>query len=216
MTVLFSLAFYVTITSISNLTLKDIINWAEDAVQVPQVSAAENYRYTVLEDKQLNVRKPKNRLLSTNELNGPDLLEEVIEQKQYPKDTVNATGYTSGPESTGKSPGHPAYGITYSGVPVQRDLFSTIAADIDVYPIGTILYIPGYGYGVVADIGGAINGQDIDLYYPTVEEVYANWGKQQLEVYIIEYGSGELSEEKLNQLNEMNAAEVFQEQIKAK
>ncbi|MEH7106245.1 hypothetical protein V7083_00495, partial [Bacillus sp. JJ1764] len=71
----------------------------------------------------------------------------------YPKHNVTATGYTAGAESTGKSQGHPEYGITYSGVKVKRDLFSTIAADLAVYPIGTILFIPEYGYGVVADKG---------------------------------------------------------------
>ena len=45
---------------------------------------------------------------------------------------VTATGYTAGYESTGKKPGHPQYGITYSGVKVKRDrnTLSTIAADL--------------------------------------------------------------------------------------
>ena len=64
---------------------------------------------------------------------------------------VVATGYTAGIESTGKRPGHPQYGITFSGVKVRRDIVSTIAADPKVFPIGTVLFVPGYGYGVVAD-----------------------------------------------------------------
>ena len=79
---------------------------------------------------------------------------------------VTATGYTAGYESTGKKPGHPQYGITYSGVKVKRDrnTLSTIAADPDVFPLGSILYIPGYGYGIVADIGSAIKGQNRSLF----------------------------------------------------
>ncbi|KHF31608.1 Cell wall-binding protein YocH precursor [Paenibacillus sp. P1XP2] len=67
---------------------------------------------------------------------------------------VMATGYTAGYESTGKRPSHPQYGITYSGVKVRRDknTISTIAADPRVFPLGTILYIPGYGYAIVADV----------------------------------------------------------------
>ena len=76
---------------------------------------------------------------------------------------MTATGYTSGIESTGKRPGHPEYGITYSGVKAKRDLYSTIAADLRVFPLGTILFVPGYGYGVVADKGGAIKGNRLDL-----------------------------------------------------
>lgn len=81
--------------------------------------------------------------------------------KQGRLDTVEviATGYTAGVESTGKRPGHPQYGITYSGVKVRRDQVSTIAADPRLFPIGTLLYIPGYGYGVVADTGSAIKGK---------------------------------------------------------
>lgn len=98
---------------------------------------------------------------------------------QYPSKKVVATGYTAGIESTGKEPGHPLYGITYSGVKVKRDLYSTIAADPKVFPLGTILFIPGYGYGVVADTGSAIKGDIIDLYFETVSDVYKEWGKRQ-------------------------------------
>src|SRR5699024_3309791 len=112
------------------------------------------------------------------------------------------TGYTAGHESTGKTEGHPDYGITYSGVEVKRDLYSTIAADLDTFPIGTILYIPDYGYGVVADIGGAITGNKIDLYFDTVEEVYDEWGKKEVEGYVIEEGEGESSEKEIEDVNE--------------
>lgn len=105
-------------------------------------------------------------------------LEEAFDWSQYPSVTVVATGYTAGVESTGKTPDHPSYGITYSGVRVKRDLYSTIAADLKVFPIGTILFIPGYGYGVVADTGSAIKGHKIDLYYETVDDVYKHWGKK--------------------------------------
>jgi 3D (Asp-Asp-Asp) domain-containing protein len=40
----------------------------------------------------------------------------------------------------------------------------TIAADRSVYPYGTVMYIPGYGYGRVEDTGGAVKGGHIDLY----------------------------------------------------
>lgn len=115
---------------------------------------------------------------------------------------VTATGYTAGIESTGKEPGHPEYGITYSGVKVRRDYVSTIAADLKQFPIGSILYIPGYGYGVVADIGSAIKGKKIDLYFDTTEQVYDQWGKKDVDVQMIKKGEGKLSEKILDQLNE--------------
>jgi len=116
---------------------------------------------------------------------------------------VTATGYTAGVESTGKSPGHPEYGITYSGVKVRRDKnsLSTIAADPKVLPIGSILYVPGYGYAVVADTGSAIKGRKIDLYFATIKQVYKEWGKKTVEVQLIKRGNGKVSEVMLKDLS---------------
>lgn len=119
---------------------------------------------------------------------------------------VIATGYYAGVESTGKSPGHPEYGITYSGIKARRGTLSTIAADLNLFPIGTVLYIPDYGYGVVADIGSAVKGNIIDLYFPTKEEIYRLWGKRVVQVTVIEEGDGHLDEEKLRRLEAMLGA----------
>ncbi len=119
--------------------------------------------------------------------------------RQFEVKTVIATGYTAGAESTGKSPGHPNYGITFSGLEVQRDELSTIAADPKFLPLGTVLYIPNYGYGIVADTGSAIKGNKIDLYYETVDEVFSQWGKKEIDVFVIEEGEGQLTEEEFNQ-----------------
>ena len=55
-------------------------------------------------------------------------------------------------------------GLTSSG---KLARYGTIAADPKKYPRGTIMEVPGYGYGVVLDTGGAIKGEHIDLYYPS-------------------------------------------------
>lgn len=107
---------------------------------------------------------------------------------------VLATGYTAGVESTGKRPGHPQYGITYSGVKVRRGKLSTIAADPKLFPIGTVLYIPGYGYGIVADTGARIKGRKIDLYFPSKKQVYREWGKRTVDVRIVKRGTGKVTE----------------------
>ncbi|AZH28665.1 MULTISPECIES: 3D domain-containing protein [Paenibacillus] len=116
--------------------------------------------------------------------------------------TVTATGYTAGYESTGKRPNHPGYGITYSGVKVRRDknTLSTIAADPKMFPLGSILYIPGYGYGIVADTGSAIKGNKIDLYFKTIRQVYSEWGKKDVDVQIIKKGNGKCTEKMIKSL----------------
>jgi len=148
--------------------------------------------------------------------NSVQAIEDGYNLTQYEKTRVIATGYTAGKESTGKTLSHPAYGITYSGVKVKRDLYSTIAADINVFPLGTILWIPGYGYGVVADTGGAIKGNRLDLYYETVDDVYTEWGKKELDVYIIRKGTGMLTEDQLTALNEDEEMQVFRQQFTRK
>lgn len=138
------------------------------------------------------------------------VFEELPQRKlaieDFPRVTVTATGYFAGRKSTGKDPGHPAYGITYSGVKVRRDLFSTIAADIRLFPLGTILYIPDYGYGIVADTGSKIIGKKIDLYFETEEDVYKQWGMRKVDVYVLKKGDGYVSEEMLARLNQDQAA----------
>ncbi|MBD0380135.1 3D domain-containing protein [Paenibacillus sedimenti] len=117
---------------------------------------------------------------------------------------VVATGYFAGKESTGKNPDHPEYGITFSGIKVKRDdkALSTIAADPSVFPLGTVLFIPGYGYGVVADTGSAIKGKKIDLYFDTKDAVYKEWGKKTVKVFIVKKGNGKVTELIWNQLKD--------------
>jgi len=65
---------------------------------------------------------------------------------------------------------------------LQQD--GTIAADTTYYPFGTRMYVPGYGWGMVLDRGGAIKGPDrIDLYFESHQEALA-WGRRRLQVRI--------------------------------
>ncbi|HID03617.1 MAG TPA: hypothetical protein EYP18_10480 [Desulfobacterales bacterium] len=60
----------------------------------------------------------------------------------------------------------------------------TIAADTQYYPFGTRMYIPGWGWGVVEDRGGAIKGPDrIDLYFNSHRDAL-QWGRRNLPVII--------------------------------
>ena len=72
-------------------------------------------------------------------------------------------------------------GITSSGVRARK---GTIAADTRFYPYGTVMKIPGYGKGVVQDIGGAIKGPNrIDVYFSTRKRAL-RWGRQRLRVKV--------------------------------
>lgn len=71
-------------------------------------------------------------------------------------------------------------GITSSGTRAVR---GTIAADTRLFPYGTIIQIPGYGWGRVEDIGGAIKGRHIDLFFDSHQEAL-EWGRQKKQVLI--------------------------------
>ena len=72
------------------------------------------------------------------------------------------TAYTAGYESTGKTPAHPAYGITSSGAKVKEN--HTIAVDPNVIPIGTYVYIEGIGIRKAEDTGSAIKARRSMIY----------------------------------------------------
>ncbi len=217
MSCLFLVALLMTYQSISGVeakTIASIVYPSQQHEKVESSNSDHNMKPLALASKFL-----KRILQSTTQMSAAEevsatipSLEDSFDWSKYPKKTVVATGYTAGYESTGKNPDNPQFGITYSGVKVKRDLFSTVAADIDVFPIGTILFIPDYGYGVVADTGSAIKGDKVDLYYDTVDEVYNKWGKRTLEVYIVEMGEGKLTESKLTSLNENESMQVFRQQ----
>ncbi|WP_132746659.1 3D domain-containing protein [Scopulibacillus darangshiensis] len=189
MAILFIAAILTTLYTVTGLQANDIIKWITHNQQGKETGRAGH-----LSIKQAHAREPFDKR----------------DFKKYPSHEVVATGYTAGIESTGKTKDDPSFGITYSGVKVRRDLYSTVAADPDIFPIGTVLFIPNYGYGVVADTGSAIKGYELDLYYPTVKDVYERWGKRTLDVYVIEKGDGSLTENVMEALNNTKTQQVFE------
>jgi membrane-bound lytic murein transglycosylase len=98
-------------------------------------------------------------------------------------------------------------------VKVKKGILSTIAADPKVFPLGTILYIPGYGYGIVADTGSAIKGKKIDLYYESKAQIYKEWGKRKVQVLVVQIGNGKVSEQTLLQWNDIMTAVSMEKEL---
>lgn len=71
-------------------------------------------------------------------------------------------------------------GSTASGLPVGRGV---VAVDPTVIPLGTRMYVPGYGEAVAADVGSAVQGLLIDLWFPTLAEAQA-WGRRTVTITI--------------------------------
>jgi uncharacterized protein YabE (DUF348 family) len=71
---------------------------------------------------------------------------------------------------------------TATGAKVRRGI---VAVDPRVIPLGTRLYVEGYGEAVALDTGGAIKGERIDVYVPTYAEA-AQWGVRNVTVYVLD------------------------------
>ena len=87
---------------------------------------------------------------------------------------VSATAYSAYDPGNGNR--------TATGTLVRRGV---IAVDPSVIPLGTHVFIPGYGEAVAEDIGGAIHGYRIDVAFDTHAEALM-FGRQDLEIFIME------------------------------
>ena len=86
---------------------------------------------------------------------------------------VSATAYSP------QDPGLSAY--TASGTKVR---YGVIAVDPNTIPLGTRVFIPGYGEAIAEDVGG-FSGSHIDIAFETHAEAI-NFGRQNLEIYILD------------------------------
>ena len=89
--------------------------------------------------------------------------------------------------ASGRSRGKPkAVGIAANGTRAHP---GTLAADTRYYPMGSVIYIPGYGYGVVEDRGGDIKGRKrLDLFFNTHQEARI-WGRRKVQTVVFPKGT---------------------------
>ncbi|CFX09572.1 G5 domain [Syntrophomonas zehnderi OL-4] len=81
-----------------------------------------------------------------------------------------------------------ATAYTYTGYRTATGLnpaVGMVAVDPRVIPLGTRLYVEGYGYARAADTGGAVKGDKIDLFMEEYKQCI-NWGRRVVKVYILE------------------------------
>lgn len=90
---------------------------------------------------------------------------------------VEATAYTA--ECAGCS------GVTATGINLKADRnLKVIAVDPSVIPLGSKVWVEGYGNAIAGDTGGAIKGNIIDLHMPTKEKAYS-WGRKQVKIKVL-------------------------------
>lgn len=92
--------------------------------------------------------------------------------------TMESTAYDPGPLSCGAN----CTGRTKTGMKAGKGV---IAVDPRVIPLGTRVFVDGYGEAIAADVGGAIKGNRIDVCFETRREAL-NWGRRKVQVMILE------------------------------
>ena len=71
-------------------------------------------------------------------------------------------------------------GRTASGIPVRKGV---VAVDPRLIPLGTRMFVPGYGKAIAADVGVAIKGRIIDLWMPN-HAAARNWGRKTVTITV--------------------------------
>ncbi len=105
---------------------------------------------------------------SPTEIEEVEVTEEIL---------VTATAYTA--YCAGCS-GTTAYGIDLRSNPNQK----VIAVDPRVIPLGTKVWVEGYGEAIAGDTGGAIKGNKIDVFIPSYENAM-EWGVKKVKLKVL-------------------------------
>ncbi len=109
----------------------------------------------------------------------------VVEQTQVSRGsgTVASEFYVSSTAYTAYCNG--CSGVTSTGINLKANPNAkVIAVDPSVIPLGTKVYVEGYGYAIAGDTGSAIKGNKIDVFFATKAEAY-RWGRKSVKIKII-------------------------------
>ncbi|MCA0985020.1 LysM peptidoglycan-binding domain-containing protein [Halobacillus yeomjeoni] len=100
------------------------------------------------------------------------------EEQEATTMTMEATAYTAHCEGCS--------GTTYTGINLlENPDRKVIAVDPDVIPLGSEVYVEGYGKAIAGDIGGAIQGNRIDVFIPNRSDAL-DFGRQTVEVKVLD------------------------------
>ncbi len=119
--------------------------------------------------------------INTNEATVATESNETSNENEYSGKTImmESTAYSSDPADTlgGGT-------VTATGQNLLENPMA-VAVDPSVIPLGTRLYVEGYGEAIASDTGGAIKGNIVDVHFSTYEECIA-WGRRMVQVTILD------------------------------
>ncbi|MGI6452655.1 MAG: 3D domain-containing protein [Syntrophomonadaceae bacterium] len=113
------------------------------------------------------IKEPVNQIIALGNINSVSRGGQALNFREAKIMVATAYTYTGSRTATGT---YPAVG--------------SVAVDPSVIPLGTRLYIEGYGYGIACDTGAAIKGDRIDVFMEDRSQCL-KWGKRTTKVYIL-------------------------------
>ncbi|MFS0786465.1 peptidoglycan-binding protein [Shouchella sp. 1P09AA] len=117
--------------------------------------------------------------------------ESVTEETTTEEEVVSTTTEPSGQTMKMEATAYTAYcngcsGVTRTGIDLRANPNQkVVAVDPNVIPLGSRVYVEGYGEAIAGDTGGAIKGHKIDLFVQTKDEAYT-FGRQQVQVTVLD------------------------------
>lgn len=138
---------------------------ALDTIKITYYNGKEEKRQLVKSEIK---QKPENKIIAMGTITSVSRGSQRLNFREALYMEASAYTYTGNRTATGKQP---AVGI--------------VAVDPRVIPLGTRLYIEGYGYAQAEDVGGAVKGNKIDLFMEEYQQCI-NWGRRTVKVYILQ------------------------------
>ncbi|MBC1944898.1 LysM peptidoglycan-binding domain-containing protein [Listeria booriae] len=160
---------------IAGNTLKIIGDSQETVVPKQEVKESTSSNSSVQEQQPTQKQQPQQKSNSNQQSNQSQSSSKSSSKSVAKEITVTATAYSKAEPGMGH--------ITASGIDLN-DNPRVIAVDPSVIPLGTKVYVEGYGEAIAADTGGAIKGNKIDVHMNTVQACY-NWGVKTVKVQIL-------------------------------
>ena len=113
------------------------------------------------------LKEPQNRIIAMGSITSVSRGNERLDFREAKYMQASAYTYTGFRTATGLNPG-----------------VGMVAVDPSIIPLGSRLYIEGYGYARAADTGGAIKGNTVDLFMESYSQC-VNWGRRTVKVYVL-------------------------------
>lgn len=136
-----------------------------------------------------NGKEVSRTLISEEVLEEPT--DQIVALGTKPKQTVSRGEANSGKEFYVTATAYTAScngcsGVTATGFNLRANPDAkVIAVDPSVIPLGSKVYVEGYGYAIAADTGGSVKGKRIDVFFASKADAY-RWGKRKVKIKILD------------------------------